>query len=420
MGADTEPTKRQQLVAQLAEYRRDGAPPGWIAGVLHSLLEAHVGERDLPAARAVLQEFVALRGDAGADAFEALCAARLARAESNPERAAWLAQRAVRLSRAPDLDSMLPHALIEFAEASLAAERPEDARAAREEAAALFERQGEDARAATCLLFLHHLVPDEAQPELLQRALRLAEREGLADVTVWVWLAQGRRHRRRSEYLPARHAFDRALALSRESGGRDLSDCLAELAWLECEVFHNDDALCFAEEALAAAKTPEERACALRARVEALGQLHRHREARADALAAAGAFLEAGDPDSAAEARQRARVEAALVFLHKLPTWIFEPGDMSSVEGNKKPLRVGRVVVFAAVSALSLAVLWLAGWGLVSVRAPGLALRSGLLVLGLLPVIVLYAALALVLRDSVRARRERSNARDGGGDEAQR
>jgi GH24 family phage-related lysozyme (muramidase) len=419
MAADEEPTTREQLKAELEAYRRDGAPPAWVASALHSLLEAHVDERDLPAARAVLGEFSALRGDAAAAAFEGLAAARLARAESNPQRAAWLALGAVRASRGLGLEPILPLALVELAAASEALERREDARAARAEAAAVFERLGEAANAASCLASLHLLVPDEEQPELLQRALRLAERGGLAHVTAWVWLAQGRRHRRRSEYLPARRAFERALALSRDAGGKDLGVGLVELAWLECEAFHNDDALRLADEALALAKTPRDRAWALRARVEALGQLHRHRDARVDALAAAREFLEDGDAPSAAEARTRARVEALLIALHRLPTWIFEPGDMSSLDANKQPLRLGRVVVFAAVLSLSLALLWLAGWGALSVRATGLAPRSGLLLVGLLPTVVLYAAVGLLVRDSHRARRARAAARDAGGDEAQ-
>lgn len=398
---------REDLLALLEARRREGAPPVEIAELLYGLLGIHLGERDLTAARATLQDFTALRGDAEADVFEALCAARLARAEANQERAAWLAQRAVRLSRAGGLVGLLPHALVAFAEATEALDRYEEARAARAEAAALFERQGECAYAAVCLLYLHYLVPEEEQPELLKRARALVEHSGPAFVVAWTWQAQGRRHKRRGEYLPARHAFERALALSREPGGRDQCDYLMRLAGLEHEACHNDDALRFVEEALACAVTPEDRASALCVRAEVLGQVHRHREARADALAAERVFLELGDAANAADARKSARRERLRIFMHRLPRWLFTPRDAVLPEGNQEATQAARVISFFGGLAQLLSLLWFGGWVYLSRRATERALQVALGLVGLLPLLLLGVVAVLFLVATHRGRASR-------------
>lgn len=187
----------------------------------------------------------------------------------------------------------------------------------------------------------------------------------------------------------------------REAGEDGLSETLVRLSSLEVEAFHNDDALRFADEALAEAQEPHERAMALRARAAALGHLHRHVEARAAALEARRLFVEVGWHDWAQGARARALTERILVALHRLPRWLYRPGDMSSLEANRAhPPRFGRLVALVVCVHVGWTVACTAAWR--QVQSP--LVRDALDVLMWLPVVVGALVALRLLRDEPRPR----------------
>lgn len=267
----------------------------------------------------------------------------------------WLAERSVAVARrhAP---AYLPHALLQWSDALLAGGRADESGWARAEAVERFESTGAFGHAASALLSWEPT--EEGDPWRFHRALALAERGAWPRGVAWALRSLGAWHAARGQYLPARHALERAVNAARAADGDGLVEALVERSALEAGCFHNAEAEQFAAEALAAAREPHERGQALRAQAEALGHQHRHREAGVAVADAARAFDEAGWSELAAEARTRAWSERILVWLHRLPRWLYEPGDMSSLPAHREhPARFGRVL---ALLVFVMVVAWLA------------------------------------------------------------
>ena len=315
-----------ELRQRVETLRSEGAPSAWVASALQDVADALARAGDLPGAKRVVDELAALHraepGDAGVELFGCLAASNVQLLESEVAQAEWTARRAVKLGRSPELTYALGYALVAFSEASEALGRTDAALEARREAVATFLATGAPMHAASSLLWLSWRGPDEEFKAMLDRAEQLAVASDAPAVLEWILKARGVDHRTRGEYLPARRAFEGALKASRAAGGQSTSDCLVMLAWLDVLHARAHDGLALADAALEAARTPEARGYAHRARGEALGLLHRHRESHQELMRASREFKAAGNPGVAARCRRRARHQLGLLLRHLAPRWL--------------------------------------------------------------------------------------------------
>lgn len=402
MSAGDYTAQRAKLTSALDELRRGGAPVEALAAALANLVVLDLDFEQPAAARTALGELSGLRTSGPeAEAAYYTAASRLAETEGEGARATWLSERAVAVARrhAP---AYLPHALLQWSDALLVAGREDESGWARAEAVERFESTGAFGHAASALL--SYEPAEEGDPSRFHRALALAERGAWARGVAWALRSLGAWHAAREQYLPARHALERAVNAARAADGDGLVEALVERSALEAACLHDDEAEQFAAEALAAARAPHERGQALRAQADALGHQHRHREARIAAMDAARAFDEAGWSELAGESRTRAWSERILVWLHRLPRWLYEPGDTSSLPAHRAhPARFGRVfalLFFVAVVA------WLAWIEACAALIPHVEVRAGRLALLVLAVMPGAAVLGVVAAGLWRGRRE--------------
>lgn len=409
MSSEDYRARRAALTSQLEDLERAAAPPEHRAAALANLVVLDLDFEEPAAARTALAGLDSLRKQsAETESVYYVSASRLASAEQDGGRAVWLAEHAVVVARR-QVPTYLPHALLQLSDALLAAGRDDESGWARAEAVTRFEDGGDFGYAAAALLSWTPRAEDEAARFL--RAVALAEQSGATDLVAWALRRLAGWHADRQHYLPARHALDRALKLERDAEDDGRVETLLALSSIEAEAFHNEDAVRFADEALAAARAPHERGQALRARAEGLGQLHRHAEARAALLEARRAFDEAGWDEWAWEARNRSITERVLVLLHRLPRWLFEPGDMSTREANRAhPPRFGRLLALVAFLAVAGWLGWAELCAVALERVESRPAQLGLLALGCLPGLVALWAWLLVVWSRWRDARQRRRA----------
>lgn len=338
MASGNPSAKDALLLAQLEALKLDGGSDQEILEVTRELLELRL-ERDDPRAREALTalESILASGDADDQMLRWYYESCVARIEGNGDQSVTAAERALALAK--KLESQLDYfGLLETkSDALLASGRKKEALEALAEAADGFEAAGQPAAAAK-LLVRHSLHVDEPEAfGLLKRALKLGE-QGDDDAAIAAALFHlGRWHSARDEYLPARHHLDRALELAREFEAEvAIAHNLEELASLELEAYHHDEAIRVATEAVAAALDDGQRGAALATRAMARHRLHDHAGAAADLLEAAAAFEAAGDRDWVEHCRNRAKQDRVLHVLHRLPRWVFRHKDLSSRQAALK------------------------------------------------------------------------------------
>lgn len=328
-------TENARLSQRLAELRRDHAPADWVANTLTNLVQLHLSHQNAAAAQLALLELEGLRrpGDPTVEGEYYLSAARFAAHEGEAARAVWFAERTIALCRREHMEEIHPVALLALSDSLQALGRNDEACWAQLEAIERFEQTGQWCHASAILLHLCDALGPEEEAAVLHRAVALAERAEGPAAKARALKALGRWHLSGDEYLPARRALDRALTFARaDDDAADVSSCLADLAYLEAHAFHHEDAISLATEAERVAPTAFWKAYALEAREAPLDRLHRHDAARATLLEAARHFEEAGEDSSAKDARRRARAHRVHSWLHRLPTWVFRPADLSTRE----------------------------------------------------------------------------------------
>lgn len=167
--------RRAELTAQVEEFERTSAPSEHLAAALANLVVLDLDFEEREAARGALSSLAQLRKSSPeAEAVYYVSASRLAQAEGEAARAAWLAEHGVSTAR-KHVPAYLPHALLQLSDALCAAGRAEAGGWARAEAVERFEATGWFGYAASALLSWTPEV-DEPDPSRLQRAVALAER----------------------------------------------------------------------------------------------------------------------------------------------------------------------------------------------------------------------------------------------------
>ncbi|MBK7579466.1 MAG: hypothetical protein IPI67_04590 [Myxococcales bacterium] len=380
--------KNALLVAQLEAARLEGQPKEELVELVRELLELRLTKDDADETTAALRELEDLigRDDPGDGVLLEYYAARAALARDDAAAALEHAERATKLAEEHELDEDLPHALDELAESLEALGRTEDAQRERLRAADSFEAAGLPTRAGFSYLRAARSAVKRAEPRearsLFRRAVTAAEQGEDDGATSIILHSVGLWHAERNEYLPARHAFERALELARRVEhelGQAL--CLEQLAWLEVEAFHHQAAISIADEALEAALDDWQRARALNARANARHRLHEHLAARADLLEAARLFEQAGEPEWGKDCRDRAAGDRLLHYLHYLPSWVFRHKDMSSREASMRREFQPFLLWIVAMSSL-----WMFGFTALAFRYPRGTLRKAVGFIATLPI----------------------------------
>jgi len=392
------------LLAQLDAAKLEDQAPDDVVPVVRELLELCLEQSDAAAARAAHAELERLSDldDPACPVLLDYYASRIALADDDATGAIEAAERAITKAREHALDHDLPHLHDVLANALAKAERPLDAKKAREEAANQFSATDQHARAGLAWRALAIEAPFEEAPALFRRAVEAAERGDAPQITGVVFYTLGRWHLDRDEYLPARHALERALKIARENADPvGEAYALEHLAWLEVEAYHHKEGIALASEAFEKAQDDWQRARALDARANARHRSHEHLAARADLLRAAELFAAADDAEWAEDCRRRASGDKLLHYLHYLPTWVFRDRDMSSrAAAMKRPFQP--LLLWLGLFLL----LWTLGFtfGAVALRRPVLSIP--MLILGILPLGTLMVTLHVALfRQWMRHRR---------------
>lgn len=401
-------TKNALLVAELEAAKLEKKPADEIGAIARELLERCLDERDGAAARAAFVEFEACsdRSEPGNEMLLDYFEARLASLENDVPKALGLVERATSTAREHELSEDLPWLLLELGETLERADRKEDAKRAREEAALGFEAIDIPARAALTLAEMAQVAAFEEAPALFKRAVSLAESSGEPGTLGMVLLYLGRWHVQRDEYLPARRALDRALEVTRDAGVEPgVAACLLELAWLEVEAFHHDAAIELATRALDVVDDDWHRGWALDARATARHRLHDHLGARADLLEATRAFEAADAAEWVKSCKQRASGDRLLHYLHYLPSWVFRHKDMSTRESAfRRPFQPFPIWIVTVASV------WSGAWLFAATRVPRGGARLLFTTLAVLPPAVLISGstvlVVLLVAQKLRQKRE--------------